>query len=131
VWTVARRSGGAWTVELDTDDEPLRVHAHGREGGIAMNRYGYAWLRDASGWHQIEPLPGANVGNDSIIGVWMHDPTHIWAVEEGGAILRYDGKQWTAEQTDMQRPRAIGASKKYLLLGNEDGSVVRRSLPPS
>jgi hypothetical protein len=122
VWTVARRSGGAWTVELEADEHPLLVHAHGREGGVAIDRQGHGWLRDPSGWHEIETLPKAGVG------VWMHDPTHVWAIDEGGTIYRYDGRQWQVEQSDMQMPLAIGASETYLLLGNAQGSVIRRSL---
>jgi hypothetical protein len=128
VWAVARRSGGAWTVELEADDDRLLVHAHGREGGIAIDPWGYAWLRDASGWHGIDALPGAGVGNYQVVGVWMQDPTHIWAVEEGGTIYRHDGQKWSVEQSDMQSPRAIGASESYLLLGNSQGSVMRRLL---
>lgn len=128
IWAVARRSGGKWTVELDGDDERLFVHAHGEDGGVAMDRSGRAWLRDANGWHAIESLPRANVANYEIIGVWMHDPTHIWAIERDGEVFRYDGAQWLDERSDVVDPRALGASDQHLLLADDHGSVARRFL---
>jgi hypothetical protein len=127
VWTVARRSGGKWNVEIDSEDR-LFIHAHGVDGGVAIERYGNAWLRDASGWHEIASLPKANVANYSVIGVWMHDPTHIWALTHDHGIFRYDGAQWQPERTDMRGAHVLGASERHLLLGNDDGSVVRRWL---
>jgi hypothetical protein len=127
-WAVARRSGGAWTVELDAGEDDLFVRAHGREGGVAIDHAGHAWLRDASGWHEIETLVFDDTSRLRIIGAWMQDPTHIWAVSDGGVIYGYDGHAWHVEQSDMQMPRAIGASEKYLLLGNAQGSVMRRAL---
>jgi hypothetical protein len=128
IWAVARRSGGNWTVELDADDARLFVHAHAREGGVVLDSRGYGWLRSESGWSKIEPLPRANVANYSVMGVWMHDPTHIWAIEQDGAVWRYDGAQWQPERSDLREPRALGGSERYLLLGNADGSVARRFL---
>ena len=43
VWSVARRSGGTWTVELELADKALFVHAQGSEGGFVMDEHGSAW----------------------------------------------------------------------------------------
>ena len=85
-------------------------------------------LRDSSEWKKIESMPRSIRGRYPIVGVWMHDPTHIWAIEEDGSITRYDGASWEFERAGMQAPRAIGGSERYLLLADMHGSVVRRWL---
>jgi hypothetical protein len=128
-WAVARCSGAAWTVELDVDDDRLFVRAHASEGGLAIDRYGRAWLRERGGWHEIESLPRSHIANYTILGAWMHGPTQIWAVDISGAIFHFDGQQWRVESSDLRRARAIGGTDSHVLVANSQGGVLRRSLP--
>ena len=51
------------------------------------------------GWCWINPLPQGNTIN----GVWGQGPSSVFAVGNGGTILRFDGTQWTQMASNTRK----------------------------
>ena len=66
--------------------------------------YEYSAHWDGSAWTQV-PTPAAP--DRKLMGVWWSSPQETFAVDNDGAVLRWDGASWSIETTVADDARAI------------------------
>lgn len=85
-----------------------------------MQRQNTMWMDMTGG------LP--SVGAVELRGVWVVSPTEVYAVGEGGTILRYDGVTWTSMPTNVTAAlNEVFATTTDVLAVGANGTVLRLS----
>lgn len=73
-------------------------------------------------WTWLNPLPQGN----TLLAVWGSSPCDVYAVGERGAIVHFDGAEWTATESGTRQRLwgVMGSSSKYIWAVGGGGRVL-------
>jgi hypothetical protein len=78
---------------------------------------------DPNGW---KPLNGS-ASTGKLNAVWGASPAHVWAIGDGGEILKWDGKEWKKQVsgTTANLYGIYGTSKDNVVAVGASGTILR------
>jgi hypothetical protein len=85
-----------WSTPAAARFGPLRGIAQTRRGPVVVGEYETILARDEQSWAHLSGTFEASYPNISLHAMHGKQPDDLWAVGDAGAMLHWDGKEWSS-----------------------------------